>query len=228
MKKYLLLSLAFMAITLLQAQAPLKGTIKYDIKFDLPEKDRQQMEQFGFSMPNSSVILSNGSQVRMKMLTAKGVFTEFLTTEGQVYLMDKVDKVAYKMPIQENKAEDQKWVVTKTEEFETILGKKCRKYVVESEDKKTKQYIWASPEYKISNRIFSNINMRTGGQASFYDEIDGIPFKMIMGEGDHKMEMKVISFSATPPAETEFKLPSDYTIETFNAMSMAKIMMRGK
>jgi hypothetical protein len=158
--------------------------------------------------------MSNGNQARMKMLTAKGVFTEFLTSQNEVYLMDKVDKIAYKMPKAESKEGDQQeWVVTKTEDFETIIGKKCRKYIVETKDKKSKQLIWASPDYK-------------GGQASFYDKIEGIPLKMVI-EGTNKMEMKAVSLSTAAPSEAELKLPSDYSVEEFNYMAIGKMMMRG-
>jgi hypothetical protein len=163
----------------------------------------------------------------MKMLTAKGVFTEFLTSQNEVYLMDKVDKIAYKMPKAESKEGDQQeWVVTKTEDFETIIGKKCRKYIVETKDKKSKQLIWASPDYKFSNSLFDNVNMKSGGQASFYDKIEGIPLKMVI-EGTNKMEMKAVSLSTAAPSEAELKLPSDYSVEEFNYMAIGKMMMRG-
>lgn len=228
MQKLTLLCILLLFRILAFGQAPLKGSIKYDIKYDLPEKDKKQMEQFGMTMPNSSVISSNGTQATIKMMTDKGVFSEFLSTNSQVYLLDRVDKIAYKMPVQQSKEEDQKWTVTKTDEFETIVGKKCRKYVIESEDKKHKQFIWATPEYKFSNSLFNNINMRAGGQASFYNEIEGIPLKIEVGSGTNKMEMKAVSLSTTPPSESSFKLPSEYTIEDFNALAIGKMMMRGK
>jgi hypothetical protein len=227
MKNLLVFLFLILFASTLVAQAPLKGSIKYDIKFNIPEKDKQQAEQFGFSMPTGMLIMSNGNQARMKMLTAKGVFTEFLTSQNEVYLMDKVDKIAYKMPKAESKEGDQQeWVVTKTEDFETIIGKKCRKYIVETKDKKSKQLIWASPDYKFSNSLFDNVNMKSGGQASFYDKIEGIPLKMVI-EGTNKMEMKAVSLSTAAPSEAELKLPSDYSVEEFNYMAIGKMMMRG-
>jgi hypothetical protein len=228
MKNLFVASLLFLLTPLLFAQNPLKGSIKYDIKYAVAEKDKAQMEQFGFSMPTGMLISSNGTQARMKMLTAKGVFTEFLSTKNEVYLMDKVDKIAYKMPKAENKEgeQQQEWIVTKTEEFETIIGKKCRKYIVETKDKKSKQLIWATPEYKFSNTLFDNVNMKSGGQASFYDKIEGIPLKMVI-EGGQKMEMKAVSLSTTAPAEAELKLPADYSVEEFSYMAIGKMMMRG-
>src|SRR5690349_16289085 len=98
MKNLFIFSLLFFLTPILFAQTPLKGSLKYDIKYDVAEKDKSQMEQIGFSMPTGMLVLSNGTQARMKMLTAKGVFTEFLSTQNEVYLLDKVDKIAYKMP----------------------------------------------------------------------------------------------------------------------------------
>jgi hypothetical protein len=68
--------------------------------------------------------------------------------------------------------------------------------------------------------------MKSGGQASFYDKIEGIPLKMVI-EGTNKMEMKAVSLSTAAPSEAELKLPSDYSVEEFNYMAIGKMMMRG-
>jgi hypothetical protein len=220
MKK--ILGLLLIACQISMAQS-LSGTIKYDVKFDMPEKNKQEMQKYGIAMPTGMELTTNGTNAKMKMTSSAGTMMEVIHTTKESFFLDSKNKKAYKLP--ENMAsQGPKATVTKTEEFETIASHKCRKYVVDKGG--AKEFIWATPDYKISPAMLASFSRRPGDN-SYIKEIDGIPLKMITNEHGNNMEMTAVSITDSKPSEKDLSVPADYTVEPFNPAVMGMMMGAG-
>jgi len=204
----------------------LSGIIKYDVKYEMPEKNKAEMQKYGIQMPNQMELTTNGTNAKMKMSSPAGTMMEVLHAGSQSYFLDARNKKAYKMP-ESNNAPQQKATVTKTEEFETIAGHKCRKYVVDKG--MTKEYIWATPDFKLSATMLANLTRRPGpgGDNSFMKDIDGIPLKMTFNERGSQVEMVAVSITESKPSDKDLSLPSDYAVEPFSPAAMGMMMGAG-
>jgi hypothetical protein len=221
MKKILGLLLIASQISVAQS---LSGTIKYDVKYDMPEKNKQEMQKFGMPMPTGVELATNGTNAKMKMTSSAGTMMEVLHTPKESYFLDSKNKKAYKLP--ENKGyQASKATVTKTEEFETIAGHKCRKYVVDNGG--SKEVIWATPDYKVSPDMLANLSRKGPGSNSYMKEIDGVPLKIITDEHGNHMEMTAVSISESKPSEKDLSVPADYTVEPFSPAVMGMMMGAG-
>jgi hypothetical protein len=221
MRKILVLLLIACQASMAQS---LSGTIKYDVKIDIPEKNKQEMQKYGIAMPTGMELSTNGTNAKMKMTSSAGTMMEVLHTVKESYFLDSKNKKAYKLP--ENmgpQGQGPKPTVTKTEEFETIAGHKCRKYIIEKGG--SKEFVWATADYKISPAMLASLSRRgPGGDNSYMKEIEGIPLKMITNERGNKMEMTAVSISESAPSEKDLSVPSDYTVEPFSPAVMGMMM----
>jgi hypothetical protein len=223
MKKLLFVSL--LLITQLSLAQTLSGTIKYSLKYNMNSKEKEQMEKYGVALPSSMEIASDGASAKMTMSSTAGVAMEVLHTKNESYFLSRKEKKAYKMPDNANASRGGSAKVTKTDEFETILGHKCRKYIVEKE--KGKETIWATPDYKMSPTMLANMTKRGPGDSNYMKDLDGVPLKITSEERGNSFEMVAENISETKPSSSELSLPSDYTIAPFNPSVMGMMMGAG-
>jgi hypothetical protein len=190
------------------------------------KKEIAQMEQMGYSMPTGFEIRSKNTNSVMKLMNSKGTMMEMVTAgdKNESYLLDRTEKKAYKMP-SEPAGATAKPKVTKTDEFETVAGYKCRKYIVEGNGGGMTQHIWASPELKMPIPKF---NSGMSGGLAMIEGVDGIPLKMVIKGGGNSSEIVATSVNKTKINADDIKVPSGYAMEPFNPMVIAKMMGVGR
>lgn len=227
------LTIKIIFILLLMCQAvwaqSFEGTITYKMNLALSEqqkKEMAQMEQMGYSMPTGFEVSSKNTNSRMKVISSKGTMMEMITSsdKDESYLLDRVEKKAYKLPSEPENSSTAKPKVTKTDEFETIAGYKCRKYIIEGNSGMT-QHVWASPELKMPIPKFSS---GLGGGIAMIEGVDGIPLKMVVKGGGNSSEVVATAVNKTKINADDIKVPSDYAVEPFNPMIIGKMMGGGR
>jgi hypothetical protein len=214
----------FFLVSQLSFAQTLSGTIKYSLKYTMNAKEKEQMEKYGVALPSEMEIASDGTSAKMKMSSTAGVVMEILHAKDESYFLDRRNKKAYKMP-ENSSAGKGSATVTKTEEFETIAGHKCRKYIVETE--KGKEQIWATPDYKMSPTMLANMTKRGPGNNNYMKDLDGVPLKIISEERGNSFEMIAQNISNSKPTSSELTVPSDYTVAPFNPALMGMMMGAG-
>lgn len=206
-----------------------EGTIVYKMAMNFSEqqkKEMAQMEQMGYSMPTGFEVSSKNTNAIMKVMNTKGTMMEMITSgdKNESFLLDRNEKKAYKMPA-ESANSTAKLKVTKTDEFETIAGYKCRKYIIEGNGGGMTQHVWASPQLKMPVPKFSS---GLGGGLAMIEGVEGIPLKMVVKGGGNSSEIVATAVNKTKINTDDLKVPSNYTVEPFNPMVIAKMMGLGR
>lgn len=136
----------------------------------------------------------------------------YVGNTNKSYTIDRANK-RYTTNPSETANEADKYTVTKTEEFMTILGHKCRKYLVENNEKsqKTNFSVWTTTEIKDMNtKQFSKINM-AGKSGSFMEKLEGVPMKIqVIMPGKGSMNMEVSLIKKETIAASVFEIPSGF------------------
>lgn len=209
-------SLMLVVAPLLGAQAQdFNGFIRWDFKIDVP----QEMEMAKAYMPTYMEVYSANGKSRMKSDMMMG--GDILTLDKKTYiLMPSVKKAmmtdASKEEEKAGKQEAPK--VKETAETATILGYKCKKYIVTIRNEQTGEFndasVWTTEDVKAS---VPKGNSFLGAAKN----IKGFPLKMQMAPMEGmtmtltatKLELKKIS-------DDMFKIPDGYTVEAFDPSKM--------
>ena len=201
----------------------LNGTFKYVLNYHIPDQGRKVMEKSGFAVTTGMEIKADGSSLNVKILSANGVKMEILYTPAGSYYIDRPNRKAYRMQAKEPAKTDSALHIVKTEEFETVLGHSCRKYIVKS-DAGDKQLVWVSPDYRldydISQHVFGN-----NGSAAYASQIEGLPLMISPGDNNTLFDMKAVSIDTTKPDPSEFVLAPDFKVLDYNPVIIGKMMM---
>ncbi len=225
MKKILIGCFLFLpGSKMIHAQGFLSGTIRYELNYHIPEQGRKAMEKSGFAVTTGMEIEGDGSGLNIKILSANGVKMEILYTRNFSCYIDRPNRKAYKMPDTNMAAMGGRPTVTKTEEFETILGHRCRKYIIEHDGGIT-QFVWACPDYKVAYGIYEHISGNSTGDESYTKEIDGVPLKITSGNEKTTFEMKTLSIDDHKHEASDFTLPTDFVILPYDPVVVGKMLM---
>ena len=200
------------------------GTIKYELNYHIPEQGRRAMEKSGFAVTNGMEISGDGSGLNIKILSSKGVKMEVLYTKNFSCYVDRPNRKAYKMEDKSLPVVEGVPKISKTEEFETILGHKCRKYIIEH-DGGAKQFIWACADLKVSYGLYEHIFGNGLADEVYAKEIEGVPLKITSGTDSHGFEMNAVTIEDKKPETAEFSLPSDFKILPYNQAAVGKMLM---
>ena len=95
----------------------------------------------------------------------------------------------------------------------TLLGYACEKYIVEikEQDKTVTQVFWTTKEIKdMDMKAMSGQGMGQGGQAIFYDKMEGVPLKMEIASPQGKMIMEITEIKRLKLNDSEFVIPSGF------------------
>jgi hypothetical protein len=207
-----------------------EGTIKYSIKITMPEKQRNEMQQYAAMMPTGFEIATKSSHSKMKILTTGGTMMELISehTKKENFMLDHTNKKAYKMP-EESKSKitnpDSKPKVTKTSETETIAGYKCTKYIIEESNGKLVQHVWTTKDITIPVGAFSNSLGNRSSKMMMIDGVEGLPLKMFINEHGTTSEVIATSVNKSKVDETDLKVPAGYAIEPFDPAIIGRMMM---
>jgi len=135
----------------------------------------------------------------------------FLNDKNQSYMLDRQAKT-YSIMV-ESKENQKDFKITKTEDFTTVLGYKCRKYQIEmtEQGQKITNNVWTTTEIKdIDIKQFSRIKVGKGSSTSFMEKLEGVPMKMQMNTPQGLMQMEVTSFKKEPLSASLFSIPVEY------------------
>lgn len=206
-----------------------EGTIKYAMKVTLPEKQRKEMEQMGYSsmLPNGFEITTKNTVSRMKMFNTKGVLMEIVSQHDKKenYMLDHAEKKAYKLPAETPKSPDApKPKITKTSETETIAGYTCTKYLVEEPNGKSVQHVWVTKDLKVPVAAFSG-GIGSKSSSMIIDGIEGLPLKITFTDNGNASEMVATAVKKEKLNTSDLQLPSGYAIEPFNPALIGRMMM---
>jgi len=139
-----------------------------------------------------------------------------LGSMNKSYTLNRTKKT-YTTNSHETNNESDKYKITKTEEFATIIGYKSRKYIVENIEKgqKTNFMVWTTTEIKdMSTKQFSKMNVG-GKSGSFIEKLEGIPMKMeVIMPGQGTMNMEVSAIKKEALAASLFELPAGFVEKT--------------
>jgi hypothetical protein len=156
-------------------------------------------------------IKKNNSLVRILGGMMDGKETLYLADKDETYSLDSQTKSYSKLPKRTATAQPaQKPVITKTDDYMTIAGYKCRKYIVEHPSDQSKQVIWASTEFKgLDLSAFKKL--RGSDEKTFiYDGIEGIPLSVEGTARELKYQMQVTEIVKQTIDPSEVAIPKDF------------------
>lgn len=225
--KNLIFSILLMASQLLSFAGPdnFEGNINFAIDLEGTGTDILKA-----MLPNSYVYTIKGDQMVFKMeggMTG-GMLGEVVinSNDGNHYVVKHSDKKAFKMDAEEVKEKGQEQIDAKVEvldEYETILGYKCRKYKIITTQKGEEivQFLWATPDIELGMQ--ENVNSQLSGNI-FYENVKGFPLKVETDITKMGMEFKMIMTATSVQKESvskdAFSVPSGYQIEPFEPSKM--------
>lgn len=219
MKNLLLVLMIAVSCLAATAQTKFNGTVTFavDYKGDMVDMLRSMM-------PNKQVYHYLEGNFRME--TSGGLANGqgdvlYLLKEDKTYLINSSGKKAQVM--QGSKAAQNKDTdisVSELDEKISLLGYVCDKYkvVVKTKEGEITQYIWATKEIEpVKPKSSDNVS----GLSAITNKIKGMPLKIEMEFEQGGMSFTMISTATaideTRPNKNLFVIPSDYTIEDFDA-----------
>jgi hypothetical protein len=168
-------------------------------------------------MPKAFIIKSKGGNTITKI---EGGMMEteilYLKDKDQRYSIQRAAKTYFTLPKGQAKGDTvkSKVKVTKTKETAKILNYNCTKYIVESTDSKNMvrtEYIWATPEIKdIDPKTFARASVGKG-QKITYDEIEGVPMRIILNTKEMNMTLEVAEIKRENLSSYDFVLPAGFS-----------------
>ncbi|MEX0811154.1 MAG: DUF4412 domain-containing protein [Chitinophagales bacterium] len=181
-------------------------------------------------LPNSYVYVLKEDQMifRMEGGMAGGMLGEVMinANDGHHYVVKHKEQTAYKIDpesMKEGKSTPTDAEITALDEYQDIVGYKCRKYkvTVTQDGKKMDQFLWATTDIKIKGQ--DDINPELSGNI-FYEGVKGFPLKMETTIDKMGMSFKMImTANSVQKQQIEsgiFTLPASYKIEPFDASKM--------
>lgn len=222
MKNLMIVLLVVFISTVASAQAKFNGTVNFDVDFK-----GDMVDMLKGMLPNKQVYKYSDGNFRLEtkggMASGQGDIL-YLDKSGKTYIMNSSSKKAQEMSnASDTTKDDSNVVVTETGETATILGYTCEKYkvVIKSDDAEMVQYIWATKALEpVKPKGVSNVS----ALASITSKVKGLPLKVQMEIEQMGMSFSMImtatKLDASAPDKNLFIIPSDYTIEPFNARTM--------
>lgn len=177
-------------------------------------------------LPSNYVYVIKEKQMLFKMQGGMvgGMIGEVVinANDGNHYMVKHNEKTAYKIneeSIDDNNklAEDIK--ITPLDEEITIQGYACKKYkvTVSKDGVTTDQYVWATPDIKVSGQ--DEVGSSLSGNI-FYEGVKGFPLKVETSINKMGMNFKMImtatSISKENIESSLFTVPSSYKVKDFD------------
>ena len=156
---------------------------------------------------NTLSIMEGGMAGGMEMLYFKDKATVRL---------DRANKTFTTMPSGQGKpsgTNPSQAKVTKTTETAKLLGYTCTKYLVQvmEQGTPTTQVFWTTTEIKdMDMKSMSRQSMGQDVQPLFYDQIEGVPLKMVVSSPQGNMIMEVMEIKREKLNDSDFQIPADF------------------
>lgn len=204
----LIVALAFLFPAYLSAQG-FEGIIKFSMEYK-----GDQADQMAMAAPKSNIITIKGNKAKVVMeggMMAMMIGDVInLGDEKMTYFVQASAKTVYKVKSEELSGDDKDKKdpkVSKESGTATILGYKCQKYKVETDN--GVNYVWATKDIDLGNADYR-------GKVS-YKGVDGVVMKQEMNMEQQGMKITVImtmtQFEKKTISDSEFTIPSDYTVK---------------
>jgi hypothetical protein len=199
--------------------AQFEGVVTYEIK-----ATGEMASQISGMIPTKQIVKVKGDKIRT--ITEGGIAPMDIiadTKTGTSIMIMHADKIFYNVPApKEDKKNEPKPKVEKTDETATICGYKCQKYKIESENEMlgtTTTYIWATTDLKIDRgKAATSTNM---------EGVEGFPMKMMMDMGMFGMTFTVKTVEAKTLSADDFKSPKGYKEEKYDKEKLKAGLMGG-
>lgn len=217
MKKLFLLLMLTLSVSLTSfAQQNFQGTLTYGFKF--MGEGIEGMEAF---LPTSYTFQVYKTSLLMKMEggMAAMMMGNILVNgkKGEAYMIKDAEKIAYKMPNDEEKEEsDSAPVVEMEDETIEILGYECQKYKVTTTtpEGEVVQYVWATDKLKFPE-MKGGVSGGMGGSMAVKG-VKGLPLKTMVNQGPMTVTLTATEIKVETLDKNMFKVPKGYDVEPFN------------
>jgi hypothetical protein len=185
-----------------------EGVIKFSMEYKGDNADQMAM-----AAPKANVITIKGNKTKVVM--EGGMMAAMIGDvinvgdEKMTYFVQASSKTVYKVKSEELSGDKDKEEpkVTKESSTATILGYKCQKYKVETSN--GTNYVWATKDIDVGNADYR-------GKVS-YKGVEGVIMKQEMNINQDGMKMTIImtmvQFEKKTVSDSEFVIPSDYTVK---------------
>lgn len=201
----------FFAVVLLSPMFLSAQSFEGVIKFSMEYKG-DQVEMIKAMAPSGNTITVKGKNTKVVMEGGgmKAMIGDVISKgdEKTTYFVQADNKTVYKVKSEElksDKEEDAK--VTKENSTATILGYKCQKYKVVTA--KGTNYVWATTDINVGDADYKGKVM--------YKGIEGVAMKFEMNISEQGVSYTVtstmVSFDKKTVSDSEFSIPSDYTVK---------------
>ncbi len=141
----------------------------------------------------------------------------YLKEKGKSFTLDRKNKTYAAEPEYKNEAETV--TVKKTEEFLTLLGHKCRRFVVEvSEKQKVKNTfdVWTTDEINgLTSKDFANLKMSASSHKNYFENVEGVALRVLAKMPQGTMQMDVLSLKKESLPESLFQIPAGFTERSY-------------
>jgi GLPGLI family protein len=215
MKKSFILAALFIGLTITSFAQLTKGSVTYNMSFISDDPD---MAMATAMMSGSKMILSfqPGASRADITMGSFGKISTVVDDKSKAYLMlmDMMgSKTAVKSTVDEMKAqagEQPTYSVEKTSETKDVLGYKCTKAILRTDDG-TELVGWYTPELSVS----------TSGQNYFNEQMPGFPLEFsTMAQG---MTISMVASDISKSVDKSvfaMKIPEGYTEKSMDEMMM--------
>jgi hypothetical protein len=166
-------------------------------------------------MPSGMIMKFKGENMASIMEGGMAGGMEVIHAKGQMPTrINRADKTYSKMPETSGGGQAPQAKVTKTSETAKLLGYNCQKYTAEVQEhgKTITQIFWTTTEIKdMDMKMLAKQRMgQGGGQALFYDQMDGVPLKMEFASPQGMLVMEATEIKREKIDDAAFVIPADY------------------
>ena len=165
-------------------------------------------------MPSGMTMKIKGTNMSSIMEGGFGNGMEVIHASGQsATRVNRADKTYSKMPEGQGGRPAPEVKITKGTETAKLLGYNCQKYTAEVQErgKTITQIFWTTTEIKdMDMKGLAKQRMGQGGQALFYDKMDGVPLKMEFASLEGTMIMEVTEIKRQKIEDGDFVVPADF------------------
>ena len=204
--KKIILAVALFAPLFLIAQN-FEGVIKFSMEYK-----GDQAAMLAKTLPTSNLITlkGNNSKVVMEGGIMSAMIGDVISKgdEKTTYFIQSAQKTVYKVKSDELKSDkEDNATVTKESGTASILGYKCTKYKVVTDN--GTNYVWATKDINVGSADFR-------GKVT-YKGVEGVIMKQEMNITDkgvtYTIIMTMVAFDQKTVSDSEFAIPSDYTLK---------------
>lgn len=203
MKKIVLLSICFSAVTSVFAQKPFQGYIHYT--YSVLGENADNLSQL---MPESMEIFADkkNSLVRINGGMFPDIKGDIVSTPEQTFLLKDYEK-SYSIILSDSIEAKTEVTIQPEEEVIDILGLSCRKFKITktTETGEDISYAWINESYVLPvNGLIRTHNMTIPG-------IKGIAMKTMVTEMGHTVIVRATAFTPGKQNKDLFAIPEGYT-----------------